>query len=107
MTNVFVQPEYAGPAALLEAIDRDDVDVLGRSIIAAALYEEDSDFVQRACARLAHHPDEGVFGNLEPGSIEQVRAGLRDPSDYVRGQAYAAAGDLELFLGVDVGRRVS
>ena len=116
MTNVFVQPEWKDQQTLLEAIERNDVEALGPMIIAAALYEEDSEFVEAACLRLSKHEDEIVRGNailgfghtarlagkLSRPAIEAVRDGLQDPSGYVRGQAHAAAGDLEHFLEVDV-----
>lgn len=66
------------------------------------------------CVRLAAHPHEVVRGNAvlgfghlarTCGGLDEARirplveAALKDKSKYVRGQADAAAGDLEHFLG--------
>lgn len=116
MSNVFEQPEYQGPQALRDAIQANDVDVLGPLIIAAALYEEDFDTAYDACVQLSSHPDEVVrgnailgfghlarlFGRLGDEAPEIVKGGLADVSNYVRGQAYAAAGDLQHFLGIEI-----
>jgi hypothetical protein len=81
------------------------------------LYEEDFDFVQAACIRLAANDDEVVrgnavlgfghlarrFGELLPEGVSVVRAALSDPSEYVRGQAHAAADDISHFLEIDLG----
>ncbi len=118
MTRVYTQPQYPGSAALKAAIASDDVDVLGEMIIGAALYEEDFDVVQAACIQLSGHQAAVIRGNavlglghiargferLDAQAVELVRLSLRDSSVYVRRQAYAAAGDLEHFLGIDVGR---
>jgi hypothetical protein len=116
VNDLFVRPEYKGQQALLEAIDRNDTKVLPSMIIAAALQEQDGDFARTACMRLSQHPDEIVRGNAILGfghlarlhgklgkpEIAIVQRGLHDPSDYVRGQANAAADDLKQFLGVDL-----
>jgi hypothetical protein len=116
MTNVYEQPKYQGPEALAQAIQTNSAEVLGSMIIAAALYEDDFDTIYDACVRLSAHPDEVVRGNaiLSFGHLarlfgqagheapEIVKFGLTDSSAYVRGQAYAAAGDLKHFLGIEV-----
>jgi hypothetical protein len=116
MDGTYVRPEYEGQGTLLEAIAANDIDKLGSMIIAAALCEEDFDFVQRICVQLSSHSDEIVRGNavlgfghlarlfeaLSDEAIDIVRARLRDPSSYVRGQAHAAADDLSHFLGAEV-----
>jgi len=116
MTNVYEQPKYEGAQALGEAIQANNADVLGPMIIAAALYEDDFDTIYDACVQLSAHPDEIVrgnailsfghlarlFGRLGDDAVGIVQSGLTDSSDYVRGQAYAAAGDLHHFLGVAV-----
>lgn len=116
MTNTYVQPRYEGQQVLLDAIAANDADQLGPMIIAAALYEEDFDFVQRVCVMLSSHADEIVRGNavlgfghisrlferLSPEAVDIVRNSLHDPSDYVRGQAHAAADDVSQFLGIEV-----
>jgi hypothetical protein len=114
MNNIYVQPQYEGQQSLLDAIAANDADKLGSMIVAAAIYEEDFEFVQRTCIQLSSHSDEIVrgnavlglghlsrlFGRLSDKAIGIVRERLQDPSDYVRGQAHAAAGDLSHFLGV-------
>jgi hypothetical protein len=116
MTNTHQLPSYPGQRALLEAIDTDDAHVLGALIVAAALYEEHFDTVYRACVQLSVHADEVVrgnaivglghlarqFGKLEKEAPAIVKRGLVDASPYVRGQAHAAAGDLQHFLDIEV-----
>lgn len=116
MNNVYEQPAYDGPQALVEAIEANDPNVLGPMIIAAALYEDDFDVVYDACLKLSSHPDEVVrgnailgfghlarlFGRLRDEAPSIVKRGLVDDSNYVRGQAYAAAGDLQHFLGIEL-----
>ena len=116
MMNTYAQPYYAGSTALLEAIERDDVAVLGEAIVGAALYEEDFEVVHDACVRLSAHADETVRGNAVLGfghlarlfgrasaeAVEIVRRALGDASPYVRGQGWAAASDLRHFLGTDI-----
>lgn len=116
MSNVFEQPEYQGPQALRDAIQANNADVLGPMIIAAALYEDDFDTAYDACIQLSSHPDDVVrgnailgfghlarlFGRLGNEAPAIVKRGLIDTSSYVRGQAHAAAGDLQHFLGIDV-----
>jgi hypothetical protein len=116
MTNMYEQPKYEGAQALRDAIRVNNADVLAKTIIAAALYEEDFDVAYGACVQLSSHPEEIVRGNAilglghlarlfghlgEEGAII-VKRGLVDASSYVRGQAYAAAGDLNHFLGIEV-----
>jgi hypothetical protein len=116
MTNVYEQPKYDGMHALRDAIEKNDPDVLAPMIVAAALYEEDFDVVYKACVQLSVHPDAIVRGNaiLGFGHLARlfgrtgdegpllVKSALLDNSDYVRGQAHAAAGDLQHFLGIEV-----
>jgi hypothetical protein len=116
MSDTYVQPEYEGQEVLIEAITRDESAKLGPMIIAAALHEEDFDFVQRACVQLSTHPDEIVRGNavlgighiarlferLDEHAVQVVSDRLHDPSSYVRGQAHAAASDLSHFLGIEM-----
>jgi hypothetical protein len=115
MDNVYRHPTYQGREGLLDAMNDDRVDELRSLIVGAALEEEDLDVVERACLRLSTHADHTVrgnailgfghlarrFGQLTPEAVKCVAAGLADPSDYVRGQAHAAASDIKHFLGVD------
>lgn len=116
MKNVYEQPSYDGAQALTEAIEANDPDVLASMIIAAALYEDDFDTAYGACVQLSSHPHEAVrgnailgfghlarlFGRLGEEAPSIVKRGLADESAYVRGQAYAAAGDLQHFLDIEL-----
>jgi hypothetical protein len=116
MTNTHQLPSHSGQRALFEAIDADDAHALGALIVAAALYEEHFDTVHRACVQLSVHADEVVrgnailglghlarqFGKLKKEAPAIVKRGLVDASPYVRGQAHAAAGDLQHFMDIDV-----
>lgn len=115
----YEKPAYQGHGAVLDALEANDPAILGPMIIAAALYEDDFDVAYRACVRLSSHSDEIVrgnailgfghlvrsFGRLGDEAPSIVRQGLTDASSYVRGQAYAAAGDLHHFLAVEVRER--
>ena len=97
------------------ALERDEPAELLRAVLAAALHGEPV-WAAGICARLARHPHVNVRGNallgfghlarlhgdpaIDRSTVEPlVEAGLRDPEAYVRGQADAAIGDLEHFLG--------
>ncbi|HEY1083642.1 MAG TPA: hypothetical protein VGE29_15380 [Prosthecobacter sp.] len=87
-----------------------------RFVIGAALYWNNRNAIEALCSTLSRHPHEEVRGNaiLGFGHIarrfedlakpfkEAIEAGLADESRYVRGQAWAAAEDLNHFLGWDV-----
>jgi hypothetical protein len=115
VSSTYSQPLYSGGQALLDTTDS-DAPVLSVSIIAAALEEEDRELIEQACLRLSAHVDEEVrgnailglghvarrFGQLSSAAIETVKRGLADTSEYVRGQAHAAAGDVRHFVGIEV-----
>lgn len=97
------------------AEQRNDPKELAVAIIAVALHEDDLTFAQQFCARLAAHSEAGVRGNailgfghlarrfrkLDVSSVVPlVEKGLKDSDEYVRGQAYSAAEDLNHFLGL-------
>ena len=82
--------------------------------IAVSLDPPDCAWAENVCIRLAAHRDANESGNAILGfghlarlcgTLDEARvrplidAALADPSDYVRGQAHAAAGDLGHFLG--------
>jgi len=112
MGNVYKDPDHDDMDALHAAIAADDTAHLYEMIIGAALYDDDREAVEAACIALSTHADENIRGNailgfghlarrfrsLKSESRAIVRRGLKDPSEYVRGHAYAAAGDLEMFL---------
>ncbi|HEU0051558.1 MAG TPA: hypothetical protein VFQ39_00230 [Longimicrobium sp.] len=82
--------------------------------IAVSLSPPDCAWAAEVCLRLAAHPHFNVRGNAilgfghlarTCGALDEARvrplveAALRDPDDYVCGQAECAAGDLGHFLG--------
>jgi len=96
------------------AVARGHADELRYAVRAAALYDPDAAWAEDLCLRLAMHPHFNVRGNALlglahiarlHGRLDRARAepalkaGLSDANDYVRGQADAAAGDVEHFLG--------
>jgi hypothetical protein len=95
------------------AISRNDADELSYAVISAALYSDDPSWAEGICLRLAKHEHANVRGNAilgfghiarihrrldEQGVRPLLETALRDESDYVRGQADAAADDVEYFL---------
>ncbi|MDZ4778110.1 MAG: hypothetical protein SGJ23_15115 [Alphaproteobacteria bacterium] len=95
-------------------LERDDPGELLNVAIAVSLDPPDCAWAERICIRLAAHSVANVrgnailgFGHLARvcGALDEARvrplidAALDDPSDYVRGQAHAAADDLAHFLG--------
>lgn len=94
------------------AFERDDPEELLRAVLAAALHAEDGEWATSVCMRLASHQDVVVRGNailglghlarrwgrLDPAMRDLIEAGLRDPDPHVRGQAEAAADDVQQFL---------
>jgi hypothetical protein len=113
------QPQYEDVARMSveqveAAIVRDDPEELLVAVLAAALYSEDPSWAQRICVALSQHKHFNVRGNAMlgfghlariHGALDEsvvapvVRSGLRDPHEYVRGQAGTAAEDIEQFLG--------
>ena len=83
-------------------------------VISVSLYEDELHWAQDFCIGLASHTDPYVrgnavlglghlarrFGTLSPAAAPIVAAALRDPDEFVRGQAHAAADDLDHFLGL-------
>ncbi len=101
------------------AISRNDVGELPFAVVSAALHSDDPTWAEGICAHLATHENFNVRGNaiLGFGHIARIHrrlderrvkplieAALRDESDYVKGQADAAADDVELFLKWKVAR---
>ncbi|MEM8875620.1 MAG: hypothetical protein AAGD32_15345 [Planctomycetota bacterium] len=96
------------------AIAENDLGKLSNIVIAVSMYATDLQEAESLCARLATHEDENVrgnailgfghlarrFGKLNlPNVKEIIESGLQDKSEYVRGQAWAAADDVAHFLG--------
>lgn len=108
--------EYSEEEAL-EAMRRNDGRELHVVVVGVALYGENSHFAEDYCMTLAAHVDEFTRGNavlgfghiarrfgsiVSPNAIQIVEAALKDPSEYVRGQAWAAASDISHFLKIPV-----
>jgi|GEM_PF-515241 len=96
------------------AIARGDPEELLRTVLAAAMHAEDGAWAEDVCVRLASHANPNVRGNAVLGlghiarvhgrldrerALPTLEAALADADEYVRGQANAAAGDVEHFLG--------
>jgi hypothetical protein len=103
---------------LQEALARNAPEELQLVALAVALHEPDADRAFATCARLAEHPDFGVRGNamlgfghiarlhrrLDERALPMLEAGLQDPAAWVRGQADAAAGEVQMLLGWEIER---
>lgn len=96
------------------AIAADNVTGLIQMVISVSMYSDDSLWAESVCLRLAKHADWNLRGNAILGFGHIARAheniastevkllverALLDEEEYVRGQANAAADDLEQFLG--------
>ncbi len=88
-----------------EALVRNDCDALARVVIAVSLHDPDERFAEELRIRLSGHEHEMVRGNSvlglghvarRFGTLDTLRskpiieAALKDQSEYVRGQAWAA-----------------
>lgn len=111
-------------AHISAALSRDDPRELLHIPIALSLdppEREHPGYAEEICLKLARHSDANVRGNALLGfghlartagvirKADEVRAlveaGLRDGDSYASGQAEAAAGDLESFLGWTLARK--
>ena len=111
----------------IDPMSREDVEAvlargnpeeLLRAVLAVALHDEDNAWATSICLRLASHNHFNVRGNailglghlarrycyLDPAARGIIEAGLQDDDPYVRGQADAAADDVEHFLGWEIKR---
>jgi len=105
-------------AHITAALERNDPNELLHIPVALSMHppeDEHPGYAETICLRLARHTHSNVRGNALLGfghlartagvirNADEVRtlieAGLADPDAYVSGQAEAAAGDLENFLG--------
>lgn len=102
------------------ALDRNEPEELLVAVLSAALHGSDPEWAEGVCAKLAAHEHFNVRGNAILGfghlarihgrlsravTLPIIEAGLRDAHEYVRGQAEAAADDVEHFLGWSISRR--
>lgn len=95
------------------ALIRNDPEELRTVSLSVAMHPAEAEWAESVCLTLVTHPDSNVRGNADLAlghlarvhgrlgreAIAVVESGLRDPDSYVRGQANAAADDLEHFLG--------
>ena len=96
------------------AIQEDDWWELSKAVIGVSMYASDLDYAEGLCIRLAAHEHFNVRGNAVLGFGHLARrfgelnasdakgiieSALQDDSEYVRGQAWAAAEDVTQFLG--------
>jgi hypothetical protein len=95
------------------ALVRNDPEELLVVSLSVALHSGDVDWAESVCLQLATHQHANVRGNavlalghlarlhgrLTLAALPVVDAALQDSEPYVRGQANAAADDLEHFLG--------
>jgi hypothetical protein len=99
------------------ALERNDPAELLLVAIGVGLHSGDLAWSEDYCIRLARHPHFNVRGNAilafghlarrfktlnRPESLEAVQRGLADHDEYVRGQAEAAADDVEWFAKLKV-----
>jgi hypothetical protein len=115
-------PEYSADE-VATALDAADPAELLYVAVSVALYGEPT-WAAKVCERLARHSNFNVRGNAllgfghlarlhrgaglsRPVVKALIEAGLRDADPYVRGQADAAADDLEHFLQWDISRPVA
>lgn len=98
------------------AIAANDSQILKQLVVGVALHWSDVNEAERTCVILCRHSNEEVRGNailgfghlarrfgvLSPSLEAVIEAGMRDESGYVRGQAWAAADDVNHFLGWDI-----
>jgi len=100
-------------AAVEDAIERDEPTELMDVALDVGLQTSECEWGQSCCIQLSRHRNAQVrgnavaafghlarrFGRLDPQRVRRVvDIALRDPSEYVRGQAESAAEDLATFL---------
>jgi hypothetical protein len=116
----YEEPAEWSREAVEQALRDGDAEALLHAVIAIALRDADWRYAQDLCVRLCDHADARVRGNAIVGfghvarvhrrldrDVVQpiVQAALSDASEYVRGQAVAAADDTAQFLGWQYERR--
>src|SRR4051812_47016647 len=88
---------------LLALIESDDHQTIAKELIGIAFYEEDFEFAFKVITQCVSHSKENIRGNAmlclghlarihkripETPTVDILRRGLADNSEYVRGQAY-------------------
>jgi hypothetical protein len=115
--RIYEAIEPVGNADAAAALARDNPDELLHVAIGVGMYSDDLPWAEQFCLQLAQHPHFNVRGNAvlafghlarrfrhlgNPASLKAVQSGLVDADVYVRGQAEAAADDLEWFAKLQV-----
>ena len=98
---------------------RGDLAELRLVVLSISLHSENPEQAEEICLRLAQHRDGITRGNsvlglghvarihrrlTEGAARPVVEAALRDPDEWVRGQATSAADDIEQYLGWNLDR---
>jgi hypothetical protein len=117
MQNFYQEVREFSQEEALASLNRGFPGELHVVAVGVALYEHQAEFAEQFCLRLVNHDDDFVrgnailgfghisrrFGNLKSAQIKSlVEKALNDESDYVRGQAWAAASDITHFLGWNI-----
>ena len=115
----YVAPESLSREQVADLLELDEAPALVTVPISVSLHSDDLPWAQEVCLRLSSYRDERVRANavLSFGHLARrfrrldlarvlpvVENALADSSPEVRGQADAAAEDIELFLGCVVSR---
>jgi hypothetical protein len=105
--------------AVEAAIRRNEPQELLFAVLSAALYGSSLEWAEEVCRKLAMHEHFNVRGNAILGfghlarihgrldrsiAMPIIEAGMVDSHEFVRGQAHAAADDVEHFLGWSITR---
>lgn len=103
-----------------DLIKSDQYDEIAKEIIGLAMYEEDYEFSLKMVISCSYHTNEIVRGNgvlclghlarvhrklPKESTISILNNALKDDSDYVRGQAFSAIDDIELFVP-DIAKKI-
>ena len=112
MQRTYQPIQHMSRAEINSAITADEPRLLSCAVLSAALYDNDRQWAEDICVRLADHHDPNVRGNaiLGFGHIARIHRSLNarvkplleralcDEDSYVRGHANDATDDVEHFL---------
>ncbi|MFN0140621.1 MAG: hypothetical protein ACKVQW_11120 [Pyrinomonadaceae bacterium] len=101
---------------ILATLEEDNPKFVSIAVLSAVLNSGDGQWAEEVCYRLAKHQDENVRGNAMQGlghiarvhgkldggrALAILEFGLKDPHEYVRGNAEDALDDLRQYLHLD------